>query len=63
MNKKEAQAERTRLHNLLEAYEGDRDSRRAEGERLNREVTPDRGDKVRARIAGLDEIIAGFDGV
>jgi hypothetical protein len=63
MNKQEAQAERARLQNLLDAYEGDRVNRRIENERrgLRPEVTPDRADNVRARIARLDQIIADND--
>ena len=55
-----AHAERSRLQNLLDAYESDRRSQKADDERrgLEREATPDRADKVRARIARLDEIIA-----
>jgi len=61
MDKREAQAERTRLQNLLDAYEADRRNHREEdGLRgVEREVTPDRADKVRARIARLDQIIIG----
>jgi hypothetical protein len=60
MNKREAQAERARLQNLLDAYEADRQNHRAEGERrgAEREQTPDRADNVRARIARLDQVIA-----
>jgi hypothetical protein len=58
MDKPEAQAERARLQNLLDAYETDRLKHRAENQRLKREVTPDRADKVRARIARLDQVIA-----
>jgi hypothetical protein len=63
MDKREAQAERARLQNLLDAYEADRLNHRAEDERrgLKREVTPDRADNVRARIAHLDQVIAESD--
>jgi hypothetical protein len=61
MNKREAFAERARLQQLLTAYEAGRLNHRAEDERLNREVTPDRADKVRARIARLDQIVAEND--
>jgi len=58
MDKLEAQAERARLQTLLDDYENDRLKHRAEDQRLKREVTPDRADKVRARIARLDQVIA-----
>jgi hypothetical protein len=58
MDKREALAERARLQNLLDAYEAGRLDHRAEDERLNRDVTPDRADNVRARIARLDEVLA-----
>ena len=58
MNRWDALAERARLQELLDGYEAGRLTHRAEDERLNREVTPDRADKVRARIARLDEVIA-----
>jgi hypothetical protein len=63
MDKREAQVERARLQNLLDAYEADRLNHRAEDERrgLKREVTPDRADNVRARIAHLDQVIAESD--
>lgn len=59
MNEWEAKAERARLQTLLDAYEADRQGHRAEGERhgIQRELTPDRADNVRARIARLDKII------
>ena len=58
MDKREALAERARLQNLLDAYEAGRLDHRAEDKRLNRDVTPDRADNVRARIARLDEVLA-----
>ena len=63
MDKREARAERARLQDLLDTYEASRLSHRAEDERrgLQREVTPDRADNVRARIAHLDQIIANGD--
>ena len=63
MDKWEARAERARLQNLLDGYEADRLERAGEDERrgLRREVTPDRADNVRARIAHLDQIIAESD--
>lgn len=63
MDKREARAERARLQNLLDSYEASRLNHRAEDERrgLQREVTPDRADNVRARIAHLDQIIAKGD--
>lgn len=61
MNKREAQAERARLQDMLNSYEADRRDHRAEDERrgINPESNPDRADKVRARIARLDQLIAG----
>ena len=61
MDEREAKVERARLQSLLDAYEANRRNRRAEDERrgVNREVTPDRADNVRARIARLDQIITG----
>ena len=61
MKKREARVERARLQNLLDAYQASRLRDRPEDERLKREVTPDRGDKVRARIALLDQVIAESD--
>jgi hypothetical protein len=61
MDKREAQAERARLQNLLDVYETGRLNRRAEDERLKREVTPDRADNIRTRIARLDQAIAESD--
>jgi len=60
MDKRQAQAERARLQNMLDAYEADRRNHRSDDERrgIEREVTPDRADNVRARIARLDQIIA-----
>ena len=61
MNEREAKVERARLQSLLEAYEADRESHRAKDERhgIQRELSPDRADNVRARIARLDQIIGG----
>jgi len=63
MNKREAQAERARLQNLLDAYEAGRENHRSEDARrgIERELTPDRADNVRARIASLDQVIAESD--
>jgi hypothetical protein len=59
MNEWEAKVERARLQSLLDAYEADRQRQRAEGDRhgFQRELSPDRADKVRARIARLDQTI------
>lgn len=59
MNELEAKVERARLQALLEAYEADRQHQRREGERngTRRELSPDRANNVRARIARLDQII------
>ena len=63
MDKTEAKAERARLQNLLDAYEAGRVTHQEEDDRreLKRDVTPDRADNVRARIARLDIVIAGED--
>ena len=63
MNKMEAKTERARLQKLLDGYEAGRLTRQDEDERRNvkRDVTPDRADKVRARIARLDDVIAERD--
>lgn len=63
MDKMEAKAERARLQGLLDGYEAGRLARQDEHERNGSkgDVTPDRADKVRARIAGLDEVIDGRD--
>ncbi|HEX3422597.1 MAG TPA: hypothetical protein VHS33_04245 [Sphingomicrobium sp.] len=63
MDKREAQEERARLQSLLDAYEADRLNLRAGDARLGvqRDSTPDRADKVRARIARLDQLIAESD--
>ena len=63
MHRTEAVAERDRLHKLLGAYESGRLTHQDEDERgeLKRDVTPDRADNVRARIARLDQIIAEGD--
>jgi hypothetical protein len=59
MNEWEAKVERARLQALLDAYEADRRHQRREGERngTQRELSSDRADNVRARIARLDQII------
>jgi hypothetical protein len=59
MNEWEAKVERARLQSLLDAYEADRRHHRAK----DRELTPDRADNVRARIARLDQIIGGTHGM
>jgi hypothetical protein len=63
MDKMEAHAERARLQELLDAYQASRLTHQDEDERreLKRDVTPDRADNVRARIARLDEVIKKFD--
>ena len=63
MNKTEARAERARLQKLLDAYEADRVMHQEEDDRreLKRDVTPDRADNVRAKIARLDIVIAEPD--
>jgi len=61
MDKREAQAERARLQNLLDVYEAGHLNRRGEDERLKREVTPDRAGNIRTRIARLDQVIAESD--
>jgi hypothetical protein len=63
MDQRKARAERARLQNLLDAYEADRLSRRAEDQRrgLERKAIPDRSANVRARIARLDQVIAEDD--
>jgi hypothetical protein len=63
MDKMEAHAERARLQELLDAYQASRLTHQDEDERreLKRDVTPDRADNVRARIARLDEVIEKFD--
>ena len=64
MNELEAKVERARLQALLDAYEADRQHQRREGERkgIQRELSRDRADNVRARIARLDQIIDGNHG-
>ena len=59
----EAKVERARLQKLLDGYEAGRLNRQNEDERrsVKRDVTPDRADKVRARIARLDDVIAEHD--
>jgi hypothetical protein len=63
MDKTEARAERARLQKLLDAYEAGRIAHEEENDRreLKRDVMPDRADKVRARIAKLDIVIADPD--
>ena len=63
MNKTEARAERARLQKLLDAYDAGRlaDQERNNRRELKRDVMPDRADKVRARIAILDIVIAEPD--
>jgi len=63
MDKAEARAERDRLQNLLDAYEAGRiaDEEANDRRELKWDVTPDRADNVRARIARLDVVIAGPD--
>jgi hypothetical protein len=64
MNEWEAKVERARPRALLDAYEADRQRQRREGERngTQHELSPDRADNVRARIARLDQIIGGNHG-
>ena len=61
MNKRDAQVERARLQNLLDAYEAGRVEHGTDEEPLKRQATPDRAANVRARIARLDQIIAAND--
>lgn len=62
MTKREAQEERARLQKLLDDYEeGRRDRAGDDRAGLNGEATPDRADKVRARIARLEQLIVGRD--
>ena len=63
MNPREAVAERDRLLRLLAAYDDDRAKRQTDDQQAasTREIPPDRAAKVRARIAGLNEIIDGGD--
>ena len=63
MDKTEAKAERARLQKLLDAYEAGRIAHQEENHRRERkrDVTPDRADKVRGRIAKLDIVIANPD--
>jgi hypothetical protein len=63
MDKTEARAERARLQKLLDAYEAGRLTHQDANERgeVTRDVTPDRAGNVRARIARLDQLIAGTD--
>ena len=62
MNKRDAEVERARLQNLLDAYEAGRVEHGTDEEPLKREATPDRAANVRARIARLDLFIAQSDG-
>ena len=64
MDKTKAREERARLQRLLDSYEAGRSSQLEENERreLKRDITPDRADKVRARIARLDQFLAAADG-
>ena len=59
MEKTEALAERARLQKLLDGYDAGRLTRQDVNRRgtLTRDVTPDRGGNVRARIARLDQVI------
>ena len=63
MHRTEAAAERDRLQKLLDAYESGRLTHQGENDQgeLKRNVTPDRADNVRARIARLDQILAEGD--
>lgn len=63
MHRIEAFAERDRLQKLLDAYESGRLTHQDEDKRgeLKRDVTPDRADNVRARIARLDQILSEGD--
>ena len=61
MNKLDAQVERARLQNLLDAYEAGRVEHGTDDEPRKREATPDRAANVRARIARLDQVIAQSD--
>jgi hypothetical protein len=61
MNKREAQVERARLQNLLDAYEAGRVEHRTDDEPVKRKANPDRAANVRARIAHLDQVIAQSD--
>ena len=64
MTKTEARVERARLQKLLDAYDAGRlaDQDRNDRREQKRDATPDRADKVRARIAALDKFIAEPDG-
>lgn len=63
MDKAEARLERARLQDMLDAYEAGRLTRHSvlQPGQAQREVTPDRADNVRARIARLDRIIGGIE--
>jgi hypothetical protein len=63
MDKTEAVAERARLQKLLDAYEAGRGAHQNPDDRGKgaRDVTPDRADNVRARIARLDRVIAEIE--
>jgi len=63
MNKTQALTERARLQNLLDTYEIGRLPQEdailtTDG---RRDQVPDRAGKVRARIAGLDQLIAQLE--
>ena len=64
MTKTEARVERARLQKLLDAYDAGRlaDQDRNDRREQKRDTTPDRADKVRARIAALDKFISEPDG-
>lgn len=55
----EAVAERARLQQLLDDYDAGRVEHKVAGGSADsaRQIGPDRASKVRARIAGLDEIL------
>ena len=58
-DKAEAVAERARLQRLLDDYDAERVAHEAAtgSNDIARQMGPDRAGKVRARIAGLDEIL------
>jgi hypothetical protein len=60
VDKTKARDERRRLQILLDGYETGRQAQLEASERdeLRRDLTPDRADKVRARIVRLDQFIA-----
>jgi hypothetical protein len=63
LDRAEAAAELARLQKLLDAYESGRLTHQDEDERgeLKRDVTPDRADNVRAKIARLEQILSEGD--